>query len=271
MASDLKENEVYNFSDNEYDYPDREPTQNWIYQSYLDWYKPISIKLKDGKHICVRKVIQENEKYKKCKTQLIKCRRCYSVICPMEECIPQYMIRRPNCLYPSKAHEKCLECDTITCCPTGICDNCEKRHTYDMITDKVAIGSYQAPYEPFDLVINLDYPENNVKFGEVVVYDDKNRRVIKCGYNDILKDGGLTSDKLDDLLNRIDDFKRETQKEDPKILFHCYGGVSRSTTVAIAYLSKTENKTPKEIYKLAKDKRPRINPNQTFKKMIGLD
>ena len=76
------------------------------------------------------------------------------------------------------------------------------------------------------------------------------------------------SNTLKDLLNRIDDFKRERQ--DSKILFHCYVGVSRSATVAIAYLAKSENKTIQEIYELTKHKRPRINPNETFRKMIGL-
>lgn len=138
-----------------------------------------------------------------------------------------------------------------------------------MITDKVAIGSYQASYKPFDLVINLDYPENGVKFGEVVCESVEDTYVIKCGYNDVVKESGLTSDKLDDLLERIYEFKRETQKE-PNILFHCYGGVSRSATVAIAYIAKSENKTTKEIYELVKQKRPRINPNKTFREMIDL-
>jgi hypothetical protein len=266
MTSDSK----YDFSDDEYEYPDSEPTENWIYQMYKnsDWYKPLFIK-QNNTTICVRKVKKGNS-YKKCKTQLVKCHRCYSEICPNKECIPQYMIRNPCYTTPSKKHEKCLECDNITCCPSGICYECEKRHTYDMITDTVAIGSYQASYDAFDLVINLDYPENNIKFGEVVVLNKENKRIIKCGYDDTIKDGGLTYDKLEDLLNRIDDFKKETQK-DIKILFHCYAGVSRSSTVAIAYLAKTMNKTTKEIYQLAKEKRSRINPNKTFKLMIGLD
>ena len=61
------------------------------------------------------------------------------------------------------------------------------------------------------------------------------------------------------------------QDKNIKILFHCYAGVSRSSTVAIAYLSKITNKTTREIYELVKEKRPRINPNTTFRKMIGLD
>lgn len=266
MTSDIK----YDFSDDEYEYPDKEPTQYWIYESYrnYNWYKPLYI-THNNINMCVRKVKKGNC-YKKCKTPLVRCRYCYSELCPNKECIPQYMIRNPSCVTPSKKHEKCLECDNITCCPSGICYECEKRHTYDMITDTVAIGSYQASYDPFDLVINLDYPENNIKFGEVVVLNKENKRIIKCGYDDTIKDGGLTYDKLEDLLNRIDDFKKETQK-DIKILFHCYGGVSRSSTVAIAYLAKTMNKTTKEIYQLVKEKRPRINPNSTFRKMIGLD
>lgn len=261
----------------EYDSPDREPTQHWIYQMYKDynWYTPLYIE-KDEKRFCDRKVFyrevdaeDEYGKYKKCKTQLKKC-RCYTEICPNKECIPQYEIRYPRYTTPSKIHEKCvsIECDNITCCTTGICIDCEKRHTYDMITDKVAIGSYQASYEPFDLIINLDYPENNVKFEEVEVINKENKKIIKCGYNDTIKDSGLTDNTLKDLLNRIEDFKRETL--DPKILFHCYAGVSRSATVAIAYLAKSEKKTTKEIYELAKEKRPRINPNETFRKIIGL-
>ncbi len=267
MTSDIK----YDFSDDEYDYPDSEPTQHWIYESYKDynWYKPLFIKQNNNTHICVRKVKKGNI-YKKCKTQLVKCKRCYSNLCPNIECIPQYMFRHPSYLTPSKNHEKCIECNNITCCPSGICNDCEKNHTYDMITDTVAIGSYQASYEPFDLIINLDYPENEVKFGEVIVINRPNKRIIKCGYDDTIKDGGLTYDKVEDLLNRINEFKKEMQK-DIKILFHCYAGVSRSSTVAIAYLSKITNKTTKEIYQFAKEKRPRINPNLTFRKMIGLD
>lgn len=261
------------FSDDEYEYPDRDPTENWIYQMHKDWYKPLSIKQDDGKHICVRKVRHENKLiYKKCKTELLKCSRCYGkMICPNKECIPQYDVRYPSYTSPSKKHEKCLDCNhNITCCPSGICENCEKRHTYDMITDKVAIGSYQACYDNFDLVINLDFPHNNVKLGEIICEKNGDKQIIKCGYMDTeKKGGGLTINSLNFLLNLIDEFVDE--QKDSKILFHCYAGVSRSATVAIAYLAKREKKTINEIYDLAKERRPRINPNKTFKNILGLN
>lgn len=148
--------------------------------------------------------------------------------------------------------------------------NFQKDNDYDMITDNVAIGSHKASYDAFDLIINLDYPHNGIKFREIVYEKKEDKQIIKCGYIDV-ENGGLTSDSLNKLLNIINDYKKEIKKDDPKILFHCYAGVSRSATVAIYYLSKTQNKTTKEVYELAKEKRPCINPNSAFRKIIDLE
>ena len=51
---------------------------------------------------------------------------------------------------------------------------------------------------------------------------------------------------------------------DTKILFHCYAGVSRSATFAIAYLMKTNMITVDKAYELVKMKRNMINPNKGF-------
>jgi hypothetical protein len=255
------------FSDGEYDSPEPEPTEKWIYEMYRDRYKPLSMKGADGVMMCVRKVKVGNKynKYKKCKTPLIRCHWCWLDLCPQKECISQYAIRSYVSVSPSRKHESCLECDKVTCCPTGICDDCEQRHFYDMITDRVAIGSYRAPYEPFDIVVNLDYPDNNVKKGQIVCSTHNNIYLIECGFAD-MAEGGLTRPVLDEIMSRIEEFG----KPNPKILFHCYAGVSRSVTVAIEYLSKKENKTPQEIYKLVQQKRPRVNPNPEFRKLIGI-
>jgi protein-tyrosine phosphatase len=135
-----------------------------------------------------------------------------------------------------------------------------------MVTDQVAIGSYQASYEPFDMVINLDYPYNKVEKNEVKQAVENTSYVIRCGYND---NDEMTLEQLEHLVQLITEFEKD--KRDPiKILFHCYAGVSRSVTLAIAYLAQCENKTAAEIYDRIKQVRPRVNPNPHFRKLIGL-
>jgi protein-tyrosine phosphatase len=262
--------EKHDFSDDEYDYPDSEPNQKWIYDMFPENYPPITI-VKDKKTICVRKIKQPNGKYKKCKNTVVTCHWCYRNICPNKECIPQYLIRSyGGC--NSKKHEKCLYCDIITCCPSGICYKCEVNHHFDMITENVAIGSYQSSYHPFDIVINLDYPHNNVeknKIKEYYVESPYRAYVIACGYDDCPNaEDGLSLEKINELLTKIQHLEKEGPK---KILFHCYAGISRSVTLAIAYLSKTLNKSTQEIYQLTKEKRPRINPNPFFKQLLDLN
>ena len=150
---------------------------------------------------------------------------------------------------------------------SGICKECEKHHYFDMITDRVAIGSCQASYDSFDLVINLDYSFNGVKRNEVVMNVENNIHVIRCGYSDSAFE--VTSEKIEALLNMISDIER-THDKPIRILFHCYAGVSRSATFAIAYLASKENKSTVEIYEHAKQKRPRIDPNFHFRTLLGL-
>lgn len=259
--------EKYEFSDNEYDYPESEPKSQWIYETFGEtYYSSISIK-----SICVRKIKQPNGKYKKCKKRLINCHWCYRNLCPSKDCIPQYIIRSYGGMSPSKTHDKCLYCDNITCCPSGICYKCEVKHHYDMITDSVAIGSYQASYEPFDIVINLDYPHNKVEKNKIREYTLETpylTYIVACGYDDCLNaEDGLSLEKINDLLEKIHELEKSGPK---KILFHCYAGISRSATVAIAYLAKHFNKSTKEVYQMVKEKRPRIEPNSFFKELIGL-
>ena len=49
-----------------------------------------------------------------------------------------------------------------------------------------------------------------------------------------------------------------------KILIHCICGVSRSTTILLAYLIKKYKYTPKQALDLVKKKRNIVNPNNNF-------
>ena len=49
-----------------------------------------------------------------------------------------------------------------------------------------------------------------------------------------------------------------------KILFHCYAGISRSSSLAIAFLCMAKGYTLQDSYQLVKSKRHIVNPNKGF-------
>ena len=55
---------------------------------------------------------------------------------------------------------------------------------------------------------------------------------------------------------------------DGNILIHCYAGISRSTSLLIAYLMLKYNVPYEEAYDFVKLKRPIINPNTGFVKQL---
>eukprot|EP00045_Choanoeca_perplexa_P006799 m.58787 g.58787 ORF g.58787 m.58787 type:complete len:365 (+) comp13791_c0_seq1:219-1313(+) len=69
------------------------------------------------------------------------------------------------------------------------------------------------------------------------------------------------------LATRFDDafaFIDQCHAAGSKILVHCVAGISRSPTVAIAYIMKTSGVTLQEAYSLVKEKRPSVAPNLDF-------
>ena len=251
-------------SDTEYDCQDPEPSDWQIYRKNEKQYTPLYITFNE-KTICNRKVEQQNGKYKHCRKELFKCDWCHTDMCPSLHCIPQYMIRQQFHFKNNFKHDKCTDCDRITCRITGFCGVCEKNHPYDMVAEHVAIGNINSPYDKFDLVVNLSYPQNGVKQDEIKHGMENKSYVIRCGFT---KDkDGLTPEKLENVLQIISDIKKEKTLN---ILFHCYEGVSRSATVAISYLSKQDGKTVDETYNLVKQKHPRTQLSSHFRKLIGL-
>jgi len=133
--------------------------------------------------------------------------------------------------------------------------------TYDMITENIAIGDYLSYYAPFDIVINLNYPNNKAKYHDIYkVKQEINNKTIyifSIGIYDH-PDENMTS-----LFSILFSELKQLMKN-PKILFHCHAGISRSATVAIAYLSKTLHKNVYEMYHFVKSKRPCIELNDGF-------
>ncbi|PIK49288.1 hypothetical protein BSL78_13853, partial [Apostichopus japonicus] len=65
---------------------------------------------------------------------------------------------------------------------------------------------------------------------------------------------------LDDAIQFIDKVK----SANGKVIVHCLAGISRSPTVAIAYIMKRLNMTNETAYRFVKAKRPTISPNFNF-------
>ncbi|XP_072031752.1 dual specificity protein phosphatase 10-like [Amphiura filiformis] len=60
------------------------------------------------------------------------------------------------------------------------------------------------------------------------------------------------------------EFIEEARLNGKKVLLHCHAGISRSSTLAIAYIMKTRNWNMMKAYHFVKDKRSIIGPNVNF-------
>jgi hypothetical protein len=140
---------------------------------------------------------------------------------------------------------------------------------FHMITEHIAIGDYTTPYANFDVIFNFNYPYNNAALGIIDIEMEYNHGAIqKTLYKVGLLDTTEYSDTLMETFIKLIPYLMEAKGK--RILFHCYAGISRSTTAAILYFILTTTMSLDEIYTLITSKRTHVNPNPTFRRIITI-
>ena len=140
--------------------------------------------------------------------------------------------------------------------------------SFDMITDTVAIGDWTSSYESFDVIFNFNYPYNHAHDQQIhrssIFHKNKEKIIYTIGLYDT---SHYNEQLLHIFINLLPSLNIENGK---RILFHCYAGISRSSTAAILYFMMTSTTPFSSIYNLIASKRPRINPNPAFRKILNM-
>lgn len=130
----------------------------------------------------------------------------------------------------------------------------------DEIINNLYLGSLHAGSNGAELrkqgitrVINLSY----VSYPE---YEGITYKTINL-YDSPSADIGIY---FDECVAFIDDALSKNEK----ILVHCYAGISRSSSIVLAYLMKRYNYSLKEAVEIVKKKRPIVQPNRGFMRQL---
>ncbi|KAL0491743.1 hypothetical protein AKO1_010201 [Acrasis kona] len=139
--------------------------------------------------------------------------------------------------------------------------NFELQHEFDTlsrISDNLFISSANA-------ATNKRLLQNNNITHVVTVAKDVPPRHTKCfKYLVIYVDDAVKS-SLRPHFYQVHDFIQEAHRNGTNALIHCMAGVSRSATVAIAYLMISQKMRGKIAYRTVKEARTIINPNTKFR------
>jgi protein-tyrosine phosphatase len=132
-----------------------------------------------------------------------------------------------------------------------------------MINEFIAVGDCESSYEEFDIIVNLFLEDNGCELNQIILVIDNGKKIYNVG----LIDKPEYKDEALYLLSSI--IPELVNEKNKKILFHCYAGVSRSATFAIAYLMITNNLSVNDAYNIIKLKRNCIQPNDGFMQTLN--
>jgi len=117
-------------------------------------------------------------------------------------------------------------------------------------------------------IVNASNGAVENKFSDTISYISINIEDSEAGEDDIFNYFDLVRDFLDEPETPDPTSPTNTTPFVPgsskRILFHCVQGVSRSATLLIAYLMKSDGMTLREAFDLTKSRRSKVRPNGDF-------
>jgi protein-tyrosine phosphatase len=133
---------------------------------------------------------------------------------------------------------------------------------YSFMDPTFAIGNANSSYDPFNIIVNLDFPYNGVPHYSLVTELTSDKKLIfRVGILDSL------DEPMDEVIATLVPILMNLVKyhyNQPRILFHCRAGISRSASVALAYYGKQTKYDLTRAYSQLASRRPVIHPNPGF-------
>lgn len=136
--------------------------------------------------------------------------------------------------------------------------------SYHMITNTVAIGDFTSSYEPFDVIFNFNYPQNGATLGKIHKTIEREKIIYTIG----LLDTTIYTTQLLYIFMDLGPYLAKLKEK--RVLFHCYAGISRSSTAAIMYFMMTTCLPIETIFKMVLSKRSIIDPNPAFRYILQI-
>lgn len=134
--------------------------------------------------------------------------------------------------------------------------------SYDWITDRVAIGDCTSSYQAFDVVVNLNFPNNCAEYQTIGSVREGKLTIYGIGLKDEEYEAESLSRFLDHLLPALSVTFME--KPETRFLFHCRAGISRSVSMAIAFMMETTHDSLYDVVDQIQRIRPIALPNVGF-------
>jgi len=142
----------------------------------------------------------------------------------------------------------------------------DKGDAYDWITDRVAIGDSHSSYQAFDVIVNLNFPNNCVEYQTIGSVREGKHTIYGIGLKDEEYEAESLGRFLDHLLPALS--MTFVERPETRFLFHCRAGISRSVSVALAFMLETTHESLHDTLTHIQQVRPIASPNVGFMSVL---